>query len=73
MRSALLLLASFSLTACRREFSEEIARFEAADRVAPPRPGGVVFVGSSSIHAWPNLQADFSGSTWSNAALAARN
>jgi len=42
-------------------FAEEIARFEAADRISPPRPGGVLFVGSSSIRLWPTLAADFPG------------
>lgn len=40
-------------------WAEEIARFEAADRLTPPRPGGVLFVGSSSIRLWPALEADF--------------
>ncbi len=40
-------------------FAEDIARFEAADRLMPPRPGGVLFVGSSSIRLWPALEADF--------------
>jgi len=38
----------------------EIEAFEAADREAPPRPGGVVFVGSSSIRLW-DLEAGFPG------------
>jgi len=36
---------------------------EAADRLTPPEPGGVLFVGSSSIQAWPALAADFPGVT----------
>ncbi|MDQ3580414.1 MAG: SGNH/GDSL hydrolase family protein [Pseudomonadota bacterium] len=40
-------------------WAEDIARFEAADRLRPPRPGGVLFVGSSSIRLWPALEADF--------------
>jgi lysophospholipase L1-like esterase len=76
-RFALLLLAAFALSTCRREppaaepvaaaarlpeaFADEIAKFEVADRLAPPRPGGVLFVGSSSIRAWPNVLADFPG------------
>jgi lysophospholipase L1-like esterase len=40
-------------------WEKEIAEFEAADRVSPPQPGGVVFVGSSSIRLWPHLEADF--------------
>ncbi len=42
-------------------WAEEIVRFEAADRLTPPRPGGVLFVGSSSIRLWPALEADFPG------------
>ena len=42
-------------------FAEDIARFEAADRIAPPGPGGVLFVGSSSIRLCPALAADFPG------------
>jgi lysophospholipase L1-like esterase len=40
-------------------FENEIAQFEAADRISPPRMGSVLFVGSSSIRVWPNLKADF--------------
>ena len=42
-------------------FEPEIRRFEAADRDAPPAPGGVLFVGSSSFRLWPDLAADFPG------------
>src|SRR3954471_13031562 len=42
-------------------FEDEIEQFEAADKANPPRKGGVVFVGSSSIRLWPNLKADFPG------------
>ncbi|MEO5579525.1 MAG: SGNH/GDSL hydrolase family protein [Gemmatimonadaceae bacterium] len=42
-------------------FADDIARFEAADRLAPPRPGSVLFIGSSSIRLWPALEADFPG------------
>lgn len=42
-------------------FEPEIARFEAADRGRPPLPGGIVFVGSSSIRLWPDLAGDFPG------------
>ena len=42
-------------------FAGEIAAFEAADRASPPRPGGVLFVGSSSIRLWPALANDFHG------------
>ena len=40
-------------------FEPEIAAIEARDRTAQPPPGGIVFVGSSSIRLWPNLTSDF--------------
>ena len=39
-------------------FAEEIRAFEAADRADPPTPGGIVFVGSSSIRFWDSLAED---------------
>lgn len=39
----------------------DIEAFEAADRTAAPAPGGVVFVGSSSIRLWETLEEDFAG------------
>jgi lysophospholipase L1-like esterase len=42
-------------------FEAEVRAFEAADRAAPPAPGGVVFVGSSTFRLWPALAADFPG------------
>lgn len=42
-------------------WESEIRAFEDSDRRDPPKPGGVVFVGSSSIRLWPDLQADFPG------------
>lgn len=44
-----------------RRFETEIRAFEAADHASPPPPGGVVFIGSSSIRAWDSLAADFPG------------
>jgi lysophospholipase L1-like esterase len=35
------------------------AAFAATDRAAPPPPGGVLFVGSSSIRLWQNLEQQF--------------
>jgi lysophospholipase L1-like esterase len=35
------------------------AEFDAADRQRAPAPGGVVFVGSSSIRLWPGLETRF--------------
>jgi lysophospholipase L1-like esterase len=42
-------------------WQKDITAFEAADRESPPRPGGVVFVGSSSIRLWKTLAEDFPG------------
>jgi lysophospholipase L1-like esterase len=42
-------------------FAPEIRKFEEADRANPPRPGGVVFTGSSSIRVWTTLADDFPG------------
>jgi lysophospholipase L1-like esterase len=40
-------------------WERSIARFEEADRLAPPAPGQVLFVGSSSIVRWTTLAEDF--------------
>jgi lysophospholipase L1-like esterase len=42
-------------------FENEIRAFEAADAKSSPAPGGVLFVGSSSIRLWKNLADDFPG------------
>jgi lysophospholipase L1-like esterase len=42
-------------------FDAEIRAFEAADAKAPPAPGGVLFIGSSSIRLWKNVADDFPG------------
>ena len=39
-------------------FEEAIRAFESADRAAPPEPGAIVFVGSSSIRMWDGLERD---------------
>jgi lysophospholipase L1-like esterase len=39
-------------------FERQIARFEQADRLNPPRPGVIVFTGSSSIRFWDTLGKD---------------
>jgi lysophospholipase L1-like esterase len=41
------------------QWKPDIAAFEAADRANPPAPGAVLFIGSSSIHAWKTLATDF--------------
>ena len=38
-----------------------IAKFEESDRANPPKPGGVLFIGSSSIRMWKTLAEDFPG------------
>jgi len=38
---------------------DSIAAFVAADRAQPPLPGGVLFVGSSSIRLWDTLETEF--------------
>ena len=43
------------------KWEKEIAAFEAADRKHFPRPGGIVFVGSSTIVKWKSLDKDFPG------------
>lgn len=40
-------------------FADEIAAFEAADKKQFPSPGGVLFIGSSSIRFWTTLAQDF--------------
>jgi lysophospholipase L1-like esterase len=43
------------------QWEPEFQKFEAQDRANPPRPGGIVFVGSSSIRNWVTLDRDFPG------------
>jgi lysophospholipase L1-like esterase len=38
-----------------------IVRFEAADKKQMPAPGGILFIGSSSIRMWKTLKHDFAG------------
>ncbi len=60
--SALLLLASCSRPVVRDApeawYEGEIRAFEDSDRAAMPAPGGVLFVGSSSVRMWGTLAAD---------------
>jgi lysophospholipase L1-like esterase len=42
-------------------YGDEIAAFEAKDRLHPPPRNAVLFVGSSSIRMWPKLKSDFQG------------
>ena len=41
------------------KWEKEVAAFEAADKLHPPAPGGVLFVGSSTIRLWKTLAEDF--------------
>ncbi|HEV2017378.1 MAG TPA: SGNH/GDSL hydrolase family protein [Gemmatimonadaceae bacterium] len=41
------------------QWEPDFAQFEAQDRANPPRPGSIVFVGSSSIRMWASLDRDF--------------
>ena len=52
---------SVAVSAALTRFETEIRAFEDSDRVKPPAPNGIVFVGSSSIRLWPDLRADFPG------------
>lgn len=42
-------------------WQESLDAFAAADRARPPPAGGVVFVGSSSIRLWDDLEKQFDG------------
>ncbi|WP_369940166.1 SGNH/GDSL hydrolase family protein [Xanthomonas medicagonis] len=43
------------------EWEQDMQRFAQADAAHPPKPGGVLFVGSSSIRFWTSLAKDFPG------------
>ncbi len=51
--------AALPAVAAPLPFENDIQAFEAADQQNAPAPGGVVFVGSSSIRLWNSLQQDF--------------
>ncbi|HEY0506410.1 MAG TPA: SGNH/GDSL hydrolase family protein [Lysobacter sp.] len=75
MRHLILLLCLAMLGACAthsvapaavatndsQQWEPDIAAFEQADSVVRRMPGGVVFVGSSSIRLWSTLSEDFPG------------
>ena len=46
-----------SVPAAQEQWTKEMAAFEAQDAAARPVPGGVVFVGSSSIRLWDLAQS----------------
>ena len=39
----------------------DIRKFEETDRAQPPKPGAVLFIGSSSIQKWRDIAGDFPG------------
>ena len=57
---ALLAHAAVAAQAQADRWAKEMAAFEEQDRKAAPAPGGIVFVGSSSIRLW-DLAASFPG------------
>lgn len=42
-------------------FDKTLARYAESDRASPPAPGGILFLGSSSIRKWTSLTNDFAG------------
>jgi len=50
--------ASLAQTPGYSRWEDAIAAFEAGDREAFPDPGGILFVGSSSIRMWKTLESD---------------
>ena len=62
MMNRLLLLSLLVLAAPQvfaQPWDEQFAAFTAADKVKPPQPGGILFVGSSSIRLWDGLEGQF--------------
>lgn len=45
------------------KWESAVQSFEAQDRIRPVAPGGVLFIGSSSIRRWESLAADFPNAT----------
>lgn len=60
-----LCLAFVSVASAEDRWESAIADFEALDRESPPKAGGVLFVGSSSIRRW-DLERWFPGSGVTN-------
>lgn len=48
-----------AVSAANDRWAESLAAFAAADQAHPPTPGGVLFVGSSSIRLWNGLETEF--------------
>jgi len=54
-------LAAEPPVASEAVWEDALAAFAAADLRSAPEPGGVLFVGSSSIRLWDSLESDFAG------------
>ncbi len=48
-----------AFAAARTRWQKVLAAFAAADQAQPPRRGGVLFVGSSSLRLWSGIRDDF--------------
>jgi lysophospholipase L1-like esterase len=59
--AGVLSFTTFADSAPPSHWQPDIAAFVAADRAHPPAPGGVLFIGSSSINYWKSLARDFPG------------
>ena len=59
LAGALITISLGGLVAETSRFEDTIRGFEEADRVNPPEPGGVLFIGSSSIRMWRDLEMAF--------------
>ncbi len=60
----LFLLAGFSVKTFAQSgfpFDNEIRAFKHQDSISFPKPGGILFIGSSSIRKWDDLQQRFPG------------
>lgn len=55
----LLLLGSTHFAAGQNVWENEIRKFEKQDELEMPAPGGILFVGSSSIRGWRSIPQDF--------------
>jgi lysophospholipase L1-like esterase len=65
LRRRLTVLLALAVASCAAAspayWSRAIEQLTAADATHPPRDGGIVFVGSSSIVKWDSLASDFAG------------
>jgi lysophospholipase L1-like esterase len=54
---------SFSANIFAQPFADEIQAFKAQDKLNPPPPGAILFVGSSSFRKWSDVNSYFPGFT----------